>query len=365
MKFDKPDAPSKADQATALPAAPRNWRQKTKDWFSARVVELTLTVMVLLTIMVVLSPHVVCTVPAGHVGVLWQRFQQGTVIDHTFAEGTHFILPWNELVIYDMRMRLGEMTVDTLMADGLAISVKVGYRFRLIAGNVGHLHQRVGPRFLETLLAPDIAAETRSVLAEVRAEDMYSEKRTELERTVRNVVSSNVNEASDSLYPKSKLELLHLEDVLISSIVLPPTVRKAIELKNEQKQRVEEYAFRIQVEELERSRKEIEAQGIRRFQEVVSGTLTNGYLRLRGIDATMQLAQSDNAKVVVVGGGESGMPLILGGMDNAPSTTRTDKGSMPKASQPTQPGIISRPAGDGGKPLVSAAPLAPPPPARK
>ncbi|OYO30329.1 prohibitin family protein [Janthinobacterium sp. PC23-8] len=362
MKFDKPDALDKANTANALPATPRSWHRKTRDWFAARVVELTLTAMVLLTIMVVLSPHVIRTVPAGHVGVLWKRFQQGTVIDTTFAEGTHFILPWNKLVVYDLRMRLGEMTVDTLMADGLAISVKVGYRFRLIPGNVGHLHQRVGPRFLETLLAPDIAAETRSVLGEVKAEDMYSEKRSELERRVREVVSDNVNEVSDSVEPKTKLELLHLEDVLISSIVLPPTVRQAIEHKNEQKQRVEEYAFRIKVEELERNRKEIEAQGIRRFQEVVSGTLTNGYLRLRGIDATMQLAQSENSKVVVVGGGESGMPLILGGMDNAPSTTHTDKGGLPKAKQS---GIISRPAGDSGKPLAGAAPLAPSSPARK
>jgi hypothetical protein len=51
--------------------------------------------------------------------------------------------------------------------------------------------------------------------------------------------------------------------------------------------------------------------GIRGFQEIVSTGLSDSYLKWRGIDATLQLSQSNNAKIVVIGGGSSGMPLIL------------------------------------------------------
>lgn len=321
----------KLDTVQVLLPAPTGWRAKARHWFESRVVELSFGALTALAVLVVLYPHMFYTVPAGHVGVLWKRFQQGTVTDHTYAEGTHLIFPWDAMTLYDTRTRLGEMMVDCLMADGLSVSVKVGYRYGLVARNVGRLHQELGPKFLESLLAPDIAAQTRSVLGRVRAEEIYANRRTDLEAAVRNIVEHNVRLASNTLSKQPELDLLHLDAVLISSIVLPPTVRAAIEQKNEQKQRIEEYAFRIKVEQLERERKEIEAQGVRRFQEVVSGSITNGYLRLRGIDATTQLAQSPNAKVVVIGGGQSGMPLILGGMDSAPSTTPVDKIAKPRA----------------------------------
>ena len=64
-------------------------------------------------------------------------------------------------------------------------------------------------------------------------------------------------------------------------------------------------------DEKEVERKRAEALGIRSFQEIVSSGLTDSYLKWRGIDATLQLSQSNNAKVVVIGGGSSGMPLIL------------------------------------------------------
>ncbi|CDG80819.1 SPFH domain / Band 7 family protein [Janthinobacterium agaricidamnosum NBRC 102515 = DSM 9628] len=342
----------KLDKAEVLAPAATGWRAKIHRWFEANVVELTVAALVALAILIVLSPHVVYTVPAGHVGVLWKRFHDGTVTERTYGEGTHLIFPWDDVALYDTRTRLGEMTVDCLMADGLSVGVKVAYRYRLVANNVGHLHRRLGPHFLESLLVPDIAAQTRSVLGKVRAEEIYSNQRSTLEAAIREIVERNVKRASNTLSATPELDILHVENVLISSIVLPPTVRAAIEQKNEQKQRIEEYAFRVKVEQLERERKQIEAEGVRNFQQVVSGSITNGYLRLRGIDATTQLAQSPNAKVVVVGGGQSGMPLILGGMDSAPSNTPMDKVVAPA-------GPVSSPAADAKpKAAATADPLA-------
>ena len=59
-------------------------------------------------------------------------------------------------------------------------------------------------------------------------------------------------------------------------------------------------------------RKRIEAQGIADFQKIVAQGLSDQYLRWKGIEATEKLANSTNAKVVIVGSGSDGLPIILG-----------------------------------------------------
>lgn len=63
----------------------------------------------------------------------------------------------------------------------------------------------------------------------------------------------------------------------------------------------------------EAERKRIEAQGIADFQRIVSQGISDQLLRWKGIEATMEIAKSPNSKVVVVGAGKDGLPLILGG----------------------------------------------------
>jgi hypothetical protein len=59
----------------------------------------------------------------------------------------------------------------------------------------------------------------------------------------------------------------------------------------------------------------------------VQAGISENYLKWRGIEATLQLATSPNAKVVVVGGGSNGMPLIL----------NTDDGASQRIQPPAQP----------------------------
>ena len=87
----------------------------------------------------------------------------------------------------------------------------------------------------------------------------------------------------------------------------------AINRKLKQEQAALEYEFKILKEIKEAERKKIEAEGIEAFQRIVTKSINDKLLRWKGIEATLELAQSTNAKVVVVGGGRDGLPLILGG----------------------------------------------------
>ena len=72
-------------------------------------------------------------------------------------------------------------------------------------------------------------------------------------------------------------------------------------------------AFILQKEEKEADRKRIEARGIADFQDIVSVNISNMLLKWKGIEATEKLASSPNTKVIIIGSGKDGLPLILGG----------------------------------------------------
>jgi prohibitin 1 len=120
-------------------------------------------------------------------------------------------------------------------------------------------------------------------------------------------------EIETRLEEKLSNNYIQLNDVLIRNIELPLTLEQAIERKLQQEQESLEYEFRIEKASKEAQRKRIEAEGIRDFQNIVSQSISDELLQWKGIEATTILAESNNAKVVVIGSGDNGLPLILGG----------------------------------------------------
>lgn len=264
--------------------------------------------------MILLAPSIFINVPAGHAGVLWLRFFGGTVTDRTFGEGVHAIFPWDEMYIYDARLQNNVRTYDTISSNGLTMQVEVAVRYRVNKDSLGLLHALVGPDYPEILVYPEIGSHVRELISRYTPEQLYSDARgfiqaELLERMVRQLGSSLVNQSFRG-------KLVTVEDVLIRSVKLPDKVTEAIERKAEQYQAMLEYDFRIAREEKERERKKIEAEGIRTFQDIVARTITPEYLRLRGIEATIALSTSPNGKIIIVGGGKDGLPVILNTADN-------------------------------------------------
>ena len=103
------------------------------------------------------------------------------------------------------------------------------------------------------------------------------------------------------------------------SIELPPAIVAAINRQTEQFYQIQEFKFRVEREAQESKRKQIEANGIAAFQRTVSQGISDSYLRWRGIEATLALAQSPNTKIVIIGSGKDGLPIILGNVDSPAS----------------------------------------------
>jgi regulator of protease activity HflC (stomatin/prohibitin superfamily) len=162
------------------------------------------------------------------------------------------------------------------------------------------LHQHVGPDYINTIVIPEIEAIIRTNLGKMSAEEIYMASTPILESTVNKAVE------------KISERFVRIDDVLIKKIVLPEFVKQAIENKMQEKHLALAYEFKLQRERQEAERKRVEAMGIKTFNELVSSSLTAEILKWKGIIATETIAQSPNAKVVVIGNGENGLPVILG-----------------------------------------------------
>jgi regulator of protease activity HflC (stomatin/prohibitin superfamily) len=354
-------------------------RKRGRRWHrfvERRLPSIAIYLMVATLVCVLLFPYVAVTVPSGQIGVLWKRFAGGTVLDprRLKDEGLHFLWPWNELFLYDLRVQSITETYNAISSDGVSLTATINIRFRLKRDAIPTLHQVIGPNYIK-LLGPEIASQMREVIAQFTAEQVYSTARQEIqdkirERTVERLGSKMMEREGEEefSYNIAMRDTIILYDTLLFGMELPPAVVAAINRKTEQYYVSEEYKFRIEREKRESERKKIEAEGIRDFQQTVSRGISDSYLQWRGIEATLQLSQSSNPKVVVIGGGKDNPPIILGNVDapapaQAPATPEPDEAHKDRPA-PASPSVplektptagLTTPAEKGGPTAKSLA----------
>jgi regulator of protease activity HflC (stomatin/prohibitin superfamily) len=259
--------------------------------------------VVSLIVVLYLSSEIFITINSGERGVLYKRFKGGTDLELSYKPGFHMKWPWNEIYVYNVRENKIDEKMDVLDKSGLSISVDVSLRFFPVYSRIAYLHEYFGEQYVELLVKPEVRSTVRRVMGRFTAEEIYSTKRAEVEDAI-------IKETEEIL--KNDNNNIQMQALLIRSINLPDQIKNAIESKLQQEQEALAYQYRLQREESEAERKRIEAEGIARFNEILNASLTPQILKQRGIEATLELSKSPNAKVVVVGGGGEGLPLILG-----------------------------------------------------
>ena len=243
------------------------------------------------------------TIDSGYKGVLFRPFSNGLDTENVYGQGFHLIAPWNDMYIYDVRILERTEEMDVLAKNGLNIHIDLSFRYKAIDEKIGHIHNDIGKAFADKVVIPEIRSATRKVIGEYLPEELYSTKRDAIQTEI-------YDQTEENLLPKN----IHLDAVLIRSVTLPNTIKQAIEAKLEQEQQAQQYAFKIDKARQEAERQRIDAEGKAAANKILSASLTEKILMEKGIEATLQLANSPNAKVVVVGGDKSGgLPIILGG----------------------------------------------------
>jgi regulator of protease activity HflC (stomatin/prohibitin superfamily) len=321
---------------------PRQKKRALTRFIGRHLPGLTVTLLASLLLITILFPYVVITVPSGHVGVLWKRFNgydfycwcfvgRGTILDprQLRNEGLHLVWPWDKLFVYNLRLQSSTQTYNAISKDGVNVTAQINIRFQLLHNSIGVLHKFIGPQYLASVVDPEIGSRAREVISQYTAQEVYTSReaiQAKIRETAQKSLSTHLNnlvqpEAMEQPDPKGYNDFLQnsiqILDTLVLSIELPPEIVGAINRQTQQYYEIQEYKYRVEREAQESTRKQIEANGIAAFQRTVSEGISDSYLRWRGIEATLALAQSRNSKVVVIGGGKDGLPIILGNVGNA------------------------------------------------
>ena len=262
-----------------------------------------LPVILLIVVILIFISKSSINIGYGEAGVLFKTFGGGVVTDEPpLGEGFHIISPWNKVYIYNVKQQeFFEGNMQVLSSNGLEISLDVSVLYQPKYEELGLLHKTKGENYVNIVLIPQIRAVARSVVGRYTPEQLYSTKRDAIQNEIFEETQKNVES-----------QHIQLNAVLVRDVTLPVAIKEAIERKLRQEQEALEYEFRIEKARQEAERQRIDAEGKATANRILSASLTDKILQEKGIEATIKLSESPNSKVVVVGSGESGLPIILG-----------------------------------------------------
>lgn len=259
-------------------------------------------IIIIIIILIILLAKSAVTIGSGEAGVLYKTFDKGVVTDKPpLTEGFHIIAPWNKVFVYEVRQQELFEKMKVLSSNGLEIQIDASAWYEPVYSELGNLHQSLGENYLQRVIQPAIRSAARSVVGRYTPEQLYSSKRD----AIQDEIFAETKKILDKQY-------VQLNEVLVRDVTLPNTIKEAIERKLRQEQESLEYEFRLVTAAKEAEKVIIEAEGKAESNRILSASLTDKILQDKGIDATVKLAESPNTKIIIVGSGDSGLPLILG-----------------------------------------------------
>ncbi len=248
-------------------------------------------------------------IDAGFVGV---KKLFGNVQTNPLNSGLHFVNPLFEIERLDVRTqnytmsgindeghKTGDDAIRVLTADGLEVTIDLTVLYRLVPAEAPRLIRETGASYEDKVVRPIARTRIRDNAVYYEAVALYSTKRDEFQTRIFKAIETDFRQRG-----------LLLENLLVRNITLPATVKGSIEQKIQAEQDAQKMQFVLQKERQEADRKRVEAQGIADYQHIISESLTDKQLQYEQIKATMELAKSQNAKIIMIG---KGTPVILDG----------------------------------------------------
>lgn len=236
-------------------------------------------------------------IPAGNVGVV-DFF--GSVSDKTLRSGINFRNPFARITKMSIKTQQAYEDMEVPSKEGLTIKISISALYHLDPEKAAEVYKTVGPNYEEVILRPQFRSVCRGVTAGYEAKALYTSQREILAKTI-----------YEDLVKLVAARGVIVESTPLRNIDLPRKVTDAIEDKLKAEQESQRMEFILTKEKQEAERKRIEAKGISDFQNIVAQGISEPLLRWKGIEATEKLASSPNAKMVIIGSGKDGLPVIL------------------------------------------------------
>lgn len=223
-------------------------------------------------------------VPAGHVGVVYDR--GFGVLEKTMREGLNFAIPlWQSVTLIDTRLQEYTMSaaidegalrrddsLDAPTADGQQVKVDASVLFRVDPDKAAQLYKTIGADYVDKIVRPFGRSQIRMVISRYTAPSIYSEKRQEAETVM-------TKELTEMLEPK----FLKIDKVLLRAVYFSAEYSQAIEAKVIAEQKVKQAEYEVLEAKQRADAKIAEAKGLAEAQAMQKASLTQEYLQLEAI----------------------------------------------------------------------------------
>jgi regulator of protease activity HflC (stomatin/prohibitin superfamily) len=319
---------------------------RTGDWLNRHILLMLFIIFAVGGGFVVLLPSILVKIPVSNKGVIYRPLSGGVDLNYVYAEGLHFIFPFNTMTMYSIALNVHKMDMEVLTSDLLKTKLTLSFQYSANEQTLPLLERYVGKDYLHTYILPELTSNIRAAFGKLNSHEAFT---TDLKKVSDAISIGADNFLIDKLSPAglNSIRLVRISAVQIESVAFPEDVQKSIESKLIESSRSDAMPFKIEIAKQEAQRKVIEADGIKKYQDIVNSGLTDNYLKHQGIQATLQLAESNNSKVVIFGSSNGGLPLILGDNDTGrASDTKVLSKSDPKTTVETDPNNTTIPKSD-------------------
>jgi regulator of protease activity HflC (stomatin/prohibitin superfamily) len=275
----------------------RRSRWKARFAFLQRGFAPVLILFVLAVLIFVFRQRIFITVQSGEVAVIDYPLFGGTKHNQICTSGLQLVAPWDTVYKYNIRTQSLLVPMSVLTRTGVSVTLDAQIRFHVVPESVPYLHREYGPNYVEDIVRPELIQAVQDVIGSFTPQELYSSAR-------------DASSARVLLRGKRIIGGVYVtvDDLSLYNLSLPEKVDDAMQATAAAEQAAVAYGFRVQQEIAETRRKQIESEGLKSFKDT---DLSQSYLVMKGIEATLELAKSPNAKVIVMGSKDS-LPLVLG-----------------------------------------------------
>lgn len=274
-------------------------KEKVIDYWDRHTIGVSLSLLIFLFFIALFWKNIFISIDSGEQGIRWSRFN-GTEISEIYGEGLHIISPWDRMYIYNTRLQNQTDTLNILTSEGLTVKVEFSYRFYLLRDSIPTIHKNLGVTYAASFVKPEVEAASIAIIGNFSPEQLYKMSTLIIQSTIKYYLSKQLLEQN-----------VVMDDYLIRKISLPDQVSSSIERKMVAEQMSYEFNYKLSIEEKEKQRKIIEADGIRQFEELSKISI----LKWKGLEVTSEFAKSNNAKIIIMGNGKNDLPIILNSDD--------------------------------------------------
>ena len=265
----------------------------------SRVLVLALLAVIFLFIF---GSQMYTNIQPGQKGVMFYTLGDGLDTKTTYGQGMNFYLPWNKMIVYDVKTQTLAYRVDGKDSNEVQCALAMNILYSPFPDEIGLLENEIGPDYVNKVIKPKVEDISLTVIKGYTYDEIISTKKDEVKLRIESMMKEEL-----------KTRHINIEEIKISDIIISADIEKAITEKVEAEQLALKQKYVLEKERQEAERKRIEAEGIADFQRIVNQTITPQLLRWKGFEATQEIAKSNNAKVIVVGNGDGDLPIILGG----------------------------------------------------